>query len=67
MKKILFFAAFIITAVSTPLYAQEPGFEINNSVAVYESIMEGEKLIHTFVFKNSGDKKLEIKNMRALG
>jgi hypothetical protein len=67
MKKILFFTAALLVLISGPLYAGNPKFEINEPVGIYENIIEGEKLVHTFKFKNSGDEKLEIKNMKAKG
>lgn len=66
MKKILFYPICFIILFSGSLSAA-PVFEIDQPRAVYKNVIEGKPLIHTFQFKNSGDEKLEIKNMKAKG
>lgn len=65
MKSIIFAVCFFIL-FSGSVYAA-PVFEIKEPVAFYEKVLEGKGLTHTFKFKNSGDEKLEIKNMKAKG
>jgi len=66
MKKFVFSLLCFSIFFSNSVFAASV-FEIKEPFAIYKNIIEGKKLVHTFEFKNSGDEKLEIKNMRAKG
>ncbi|MDY0132991.1 MAG: hypothetical protein RBR53_10015 [Desulforegulaceae bacterium] len=67
MKKICFFTITLFILMTSLIYAQSPKFEIKEPEVIYEDLIEGKKLVHTFKFKNSGNEKLEIKNLKARG
>lgn len=58
-KHLLFFLSIILVFASTQA-AAAPVFEVDEPVFNFGSVPEGQKVRHTFFFRNKGDKDLKI-------